>query len=126
MAHVGVQHPGDLEGWSRTGNGQITQFEVRDDKLVIGIVAGAGDAFVNGPTGPYNADEVTGFYAKMHHSADPSGSGARQFFMFPRGASHQWISWEPPAVNPTDGVVYVDLTATEVEKWQGADQQYTL
>jgi hypothetical protein len=111
--------PGDLEGWTRTGNGQITQFEVRDGKLVVGIVAGAGDAFINGPTGPYNADEVTGFYARMCHSADPAGAGNRQFFMFPRGATHQWIGWEPPTADPTDGVVYVDLTADEVEKWQG-------
>ena len=110
---------GDLEGWSRTGNGQITQFEVRNGKLIVGIVASAGDAFINGPVGPYNADEVTGFFAKMHHSADPTGAGNRQFFMFPRGATHQWISWQPPVANPTDGVVYVDLTAEDVEKWQG-------
>ena len=110
---------GDLEGWSRTGNGQITQFEVRDGKLVVGIVASAGDAFINGPAGPYNADEVTGFFAKMYHSVDPTGSGNRQFFMFPRGATHQWIGWEPPVVDPTDGIVYVDLTAEGVEKWQG-------
>ena len=110
--------PGDLEGWGRTGNGQVTQFEVRDGKLIVGVVAGAGDAFINGPTGPYEADEVTGFYAKMHHSADPTGAGNRQFFMFPRGATHQWIRWEPPTVDPTDGVVYVDLTAEGVEKWQ--------
>ena len=109
---------GDLEGWGRTGNGQIGQFEVRDGKLIVGIVASAGDAFINGPTGPYNADEVTGFYARMHHSVDPTGAGSRQFFMFPRGATHQWISWEPPPADPTDGVVYVDLTAEEVEKWQ--------
>ena len=109
---------GDLEDWSRTGNGQITQFEVRDGKLVVGIVASAGDAFINAPTGPYNADEVTGFFAKMYHSADPTGAGNRQFFMFPRGATHLWISWEPPATDPSDGVVYVDLTAEGVEKWQ--------
>ena len=109
---------GDLEGWGRTGNGQVGQFEVRDGKLIVGIVAGAGDAFINGPAGPYNADEVTGFYAKMHHSVDPTGAGNRQFFMFPRGATHQWIGWEPPPADPTDGVVYVDLTAEEVEKWQ--------
>jgi hypothetical protein len=111
--------PGDLEGWGRTGNGQVSQFEVRDGKLIVGVVAGAGDAFINGPTGPYEADEVTGFYAKMHHSADPTGAGNRQFFMFPRGSTHQWIRWEPPAGDPLDGVVYVDLTADEVEKWQG-------
>jgi len=110
--------PGDLEGWGRTGNGQITQFEVRDGKLIVGVVAGAGDAFINGPTGPYNADEVTGFYARMYHSTDPTGAGNRQFFMFPRGATHQWISWEPPAADPNDGVVYVDLTAEGVEKWK--------
>ena len=55
----------------------------------------------------------------MHHSADPTGAGNRQFFMFPRGATHQWIPWEPPVADPTDGVVYVDLTAEGVEKWQG-------
>ena len=109
---------GDLEGWGRTGNGQVGQFEVRDGKLIVGIVASAGDAWINGPTGPFNADEVTGFYARMHHSADPTGAGNRQFFMFPRGATHQWISWEPPSANPTDGIVYVDLTAEEVEEWQ--------
>ena len=109
---------GDLEGWTRTGNGQVGQFEVRDGKLIVGIVAGAGDAFINGPTGPYNADEVTGFFAKMHHSVDPTGAGNRQFFMFPRGATHQWIGWEPPPADPTDGVVYVDLTTEDVEKWQ--------
>lgn len=110
---------GDLEGWSRTGNGQITQFEVRNGKLIVGIVESAGDAFINGATGPYNADEVTGFLAKMHHSADPTGAGNRQFFMFPRGATHQWIPWEPPLANPTDGVVYVDLHTDRPERWQG-------
>lgn len=109
---------GDLEGWGRTGNGQISQFEVRDGRLVVGVVAAAGDAFINGPTGPYNADEVTGFFAKMHHSIDPTGAGSRQFFMFPRGATHQWISWEPPTIDPLNGVVYVDLTADGVEKWK--------
>ncbi|UCE49792.1 MAG: hypothetical protein JSW47_06500, partial [Phycisphaerales bacterium] len=110
---------GDLEGWSRTGNGQVTRFEVTDGKLIVGIVASAGDPFINAPTGPYNADEVTGFFAKMRHSADPSGGGGRQFFMFPRGATHQFISWSPPSTDPTDGIVYVDLHTDRPERWQG-------
>ncbi|MHC4430479.1 MAG: sugar-binding protein [Planctomycetota bacterium] len=39
--------------------------------------------------------------------------------MFPRGSTHQWIRWEPPTADPADGVVHVDLTADEVEKWEG-------
>jgi len=111
--------PGNTEGWGATGNGQITEFTVRDGKLVIGIVAGAGDAFVNGPAGPYAADDVTGFFAKMRHSADPTGGASRQFFMFPRGATHQWIAWEPPSPDPMDGIVYVDLITDRPERWQG-------
>jgi len=110
---------GDLEGWTRTGNGHITGFEVKDGKLIVTMKADAADPFITSPAGPYDAAEVTGFLAKMHHSADPSGGGGRQFFMFPRNDNFQWIPWEPPDPNPSDGVVHVDLTAAEVEKWQG-------
>jgi hypothetical protein len=110
---------GDTEGWTPTGNGQITGFDTRDGKLVVEIVAAAGDAFINSPTGPYDSTTVTGFLAKMRHSADPTGGAARQFFFFPRGAGHNWIPWDPPAKDPLDGVVFVDLVTDPPERWAG-------
>ena len=47
----------------------------------------AGEAFISSPAGPYDSTTVTGFLAKMRHSADPTGGTARQFYFFPRGAT---------------------------------------
>lgn len=112
------EQDGNLEGWIRTGNGHISGFEVRDGKLVVDIIANAGDAFITSPFGPYAADDVTGFYAKMQHSVEPSGGG-RQFFMFPASGPFKWITWEPPVADPTDGVVYVNLFGeNRPEEWK--------
>ena len=114
---------GDTEGWVATGNGQIEELEAKDGKLIVHIVTNAGDPFINSPTGPYEADAVTGFLAKMRHSADPTGTGGREFFMFPQGATHQTIGWDPPSPDPKDGVVYVDLWTEPPERWQGQINQ---
>ena len=110
---------GDTEGWAATGNGQITGFTTRDGKLVVEIVANAGDPYVNAPTGPCDSTAVTGFLAKMRHSTDPTGGSGRQFFLFPRGAGHEFISWDPPARDPLYGVIYVDLVTDPPERWAG-------
>jgi hypothetical protein len=110
---------GDTQGWIPTDNGQITGFDTRDGSLVVEIVATAGDAFVSSPAGPYDSTTVTGFLAKMRHSADPTGGTARQFYFFPRGAGHNWIPWEPPARDPLNGVVYVDLVTSPPDRWAG-------
>jgi Carbohydrate family 9 binding domain-like len=112
------EQDGNLEGWIRTGNGHITDLEVRDGKLVLGIIASAGDPYISSPQGPYNADDVTGFYAKMWHSTEPSGGG-REFFMFPTSGPFKNIGWEPPTVDPCDGVVYVNLYGEDrPEEWK--------
>lgn len=109
---------GDLEGWRAATNGQISA-DVKDGALVVDVVANAGDPWIWGPeSGPHEAESVTGFLAKMRHTADPTGGGGRQFFIFPIGP-HQFISWNPPAPDPTDGVVYVDLATDPPEKWTG-------
>ena len=110
---------GDVEGWGPTGNGQVAGFEARDGNLVIDIVAVAGDAFVSSPGGPYDSTAVTGFLAKMRHSIDPTGGTARQFYFFPRGAGHNNIGWNPPAKDPLNGVVYIDLVTTPPDRWAG-------
>ncbi|RJP30128.1 MAG: hypothetical protein C4527_10510 [Candidatus Omnitrophota bacterium] len=97
---------GNREGWQK--NGAIQSIEVRDGKLIVQINAGSSDPFINGPTGPFDGDRITGIEMKMKWSYDAFGSGGLAVYYFPAAGSHGSANYE--VIMPNEwNIIYIDL-----------------
>jgi len=107
--NVGIQHgwgatqaygtwefntDGEKEGWVSMHN--IAKVEVVGGSLIVHVNAETNDPYIQGPTGPYDGDRITGLAMRMRWSFDALGMGGPSSYYFPVDGGHGSSPYEPP------------------------------
>jgi len=107
----------DWEGWTPCPRIDPENIQVKDGKLIVLVNANTNDPFMNGPVGPWDANDITGVLMKMHWSVDGTSFGGPALYFFPASGGHGSVPYEPPADPNAWKVVLVDLLG--VDSWSG-------
>ena len=104
---------GDTEGWTIGNPNAIRSLEALGGSLVVTVPAGVEDPYINGPTGPFNADTRSGAAVRMRISSGADVGGYENFWFPIEGG---WRSKEYKV--PVEGdwfILYQDLSNV----WEG-------
>lgn len=83
---------GEREGW--TGGQNLQSVVAEDGRLLISIGADANDPFINGPTGSWDGDRISGIQFRIRFSVDVFGLGGPAVYFFPAAGSHGSFDYE--------------------------------
>ena len=101
------------EGWIPTHAGA----EVKDGRLIVSVEAAVNDPYVTGPSGPWDANDITAVVARVRSSADTTlysgGAGPAIYFFNPDPHAVGFLLPEPNEW----AVVLIDMLEQEV--WDG-------
>jgi len=112
----------DTEGWK----GIRADVSAQDGVLTATVIgdASGNDPWIEPLFGPYDANEIGGFYMKVKWSVpDASMFGSTRFYWFPASGGHNSVAYAAPDDPNAFSVVYVDLLTQEALEntnyWEG-------